>query len=130
MSFVPESYRVQNIERQPAHAEHESDPDEKVARPFHPENVVLDPLDDHVGGAASAAAAEAADAADRGVGGELAELLLHADAELAKDLVVRDGDRDGGQQVLDQHGHRGIDEPTVEERLRINNSRQSQKYWN
>lgn len=112
------SYRVENVEREPADAEHESHPDEEVARPLHPQDVVLDPLHDHMLSPASTANATRAPSAvavvaDHGrVGGQLAELLLHSDAELPKDLVVGDGDGDRGEEVLDQHRHRGVNQPS------------------
>ena len=40
----------------------------------------------------------------------LALLLLEPRPELPEDLVVGDGDGDGGQQVLDEHRHAGVDE--------------------
>ena len=38
------SYRVVDVEWEPAEAEHESDPNQEVHRPLHPLHVVLYPL--------------------------------------------------------------------------------------
>ena len=108
------SHRIQYVEREPADTEHETDPDEEVAGPLHPQDVVLDPLHDDVGALDGAPESAAASAAAAGVGRQLTQFLLHANSKLAKDLVVRDGDGDGGEQVLDEHRHRGVHQSKVD----------------